>query len=137
MSPSKPTWNPIVTFGLLFLVPIVVYTWAVPFRDIFGLEARNALMAREMIENGLTLIPRAMGRPYPDYPPLYFWFAYLFSVPVMKVTPLTIVLPSAISAASTKHSRYLLPLYPALALLLAGAVHRVIESSERTRFKQG
>ena len=56
-------------------------------------------MAREMLEGGITVIPRMMGQPYSDYPPLYFWLETLFSWPTGQVTTLTAVLPSAISAA--------------------------------------
>lgn len=58
--------------GVLFIF-LITYTWAKPFRDIYGLETRNALMAREMLEDGISLIPKVLGQPYPDYPPLYFW----------------------------------------------------------------
>ena len=82
-----------------FLLALVLaYTWVQPFREIYGLEARNALMGREMLENGLSLIPKALGRPYPDYPPLYFWLETIFSMPLGHVTPLSAALPSALSA---------------------------------------
>lgn len=80
------------------LVLLFSYTLAQPFREIYGLEARNALIAREMLENGLGLIPNVLGRPYPDYPPLYFWLETIFSIPLGHVTPLSATLPSAISA---------------------------------------
>lgn len=80
------------------VVLLLAYTWAQPFRQIFGLETRNALMAREMLEGGLGLIPTALGHPYPDYPPLYFWLETLFSMPAGHVSPLTAVLPSALAA---------------------------------------
>ncbi len=87
------TWAKLAGF---LLVLLLAYTWAQPFREIYGLEARNALMAREMLEDGLSLIPKALGRPYPDYPPLYFWLETVFSMPLGHVTPLSAVLPSAI-----------------------------------------
>lgn len=83
--------------GVLFIF-LIAYTWAQPFRDIYGLETRNALMAREMLEDGISLIPKALGRPYPDYPPLYFWLETLFSTPLGHITTLSAVLPSALSA---------------------------------------
>lgn len=58
-------------------------------------------MSREMLENGFSLLPTALGRPYPDYPPLYFWVSTLFSMPFAGVTTLSIVLPSALAAVMT------------------------------------
>lgn len=89
------TW---VRLGGFLSVLLLAYTWTQPFREIYGLEARNALMAREMLEDGLSLIPKALGRPYPDYPPLYFWLETLFSMPLGHVSPLSASLPSALSA---------------------------------------
>ncbi|MFH2044233.1 MAG: glycosyltransferase family 39 protein [Pseudomonadota bacterium] len=83
--------------GILFIF-LIAYTWAQPFRDIYGLETRNALMAREMLEDGISLIPKVLGQPYPDYPPLYFWLETLFSNPSGHITTLSAVLPSALSA---------------------------------------
>ena len=80
---------------------LIAYTWISPFRDIFGLETRNALMSREMLENGFSVIPTALGLPYPDYPPLYFWLSTLFSMPVAKVSTFSIVIPSALAAIMT------------------------------------
>lgn len=78
---------------------LLAYTWSTPFRDIYGLEARNALMAREMLEGGLSLIPKVLGRPYPDYPPLYFWLETLFSWPFGHVCTFSAVFPSALAAS--------------------------------------
>ncbi|WP_166404906.1 ArnT family glycosyltransferase [Desulfonema ishimotonii] len=96
--PKTNHYDSRILFFCLLLCLLFAYTWATPFRDIYGLETRNALMAREMTEGGLTLIPHALGRPYPDYPPLYFWMATLFSMPLGQVSTLSIVLPSALSA---------------------------------------
>ena len=84
-------------FSFLFFM-LCLYTWAIPFREIFGLEARNALITREMLDGGLTIIPHTMGHPYPDYPPLFFWTAALFSMVFGHVTPLSVTLPSTLSA---------------------------------------
>jgi 4-amino-4-deoxy-L-arabinose transferase-like glycosyltransferase len=83
-------------FSGLFLL---AYTWSTSFRDLYGLEARNALMAREMLEGGLSLVPKVMGKPYPDYPPLYFWLEALFSWPFGHVCTFSAVLPSALAAS--------------------------------------
>lgn len=92
-----------------FLIALLfAYTWTLPLRDIYGLDVRNALMAREMLEDGLTFIPRAMGQLYPDYPPLYFWLEVLFSIPFGRVTTFSAVLPSALAAVGTVGLTYYL-----------------------------
>jgi 4-amino-4-deoxy-L-arabinose transferase-like glycosyltransferase len=78
---------------------LTAYLWATPWRDLYGIEARNALMAREMLEGGWSFIPTAMGRPYLDYLPLYFGLEALFAWPWGRVTTWSAVLPSAISGA--------------------------------------
>ncbi|MGQ9813215.1 MAG: ArnT family glycosyltransferase [Dissulfurimicrobium sp.] len=80
-------------------IAFVFYIWATPFRDLYGLEARTALMAREMLEGGLSFFPTAFGNIYPDYTPLYFWLEAVFSMPVRHVSTFSAVLPSALSAA--------------------------------------
>ncbi len=88
-------------FVLFFLTPLALYAGLAPLRDLYGIEARNALFAREMLQNGISFVPHLMGRPYPDYPPLYFILEYLFSLPAGRVSTLSAVLPSALSAAGT------------------------------------
>ncbi len=90
-----------ISLVLFFLTPLILYSGMAPLRDLYGIEARNALFAREMLENGISFVPQLMGRPYPDYPPLYFILEYLFSLPAGRVTTLSAVLPSALSAAGT------------------------------------
>jgi 4-amino-4-deoxy-L-arabinose transferase-like glycosyltransferase len=80
------------------LLAFAAFVWAAPLRDLYGLEARNALMGREMLEGGMTFFPYAMGRPYPDYPPLYFWLETLAAMPFGRMTTLSAVLPSALAA---------------------------------------
>ncbi len=77
---------------------LLAYTWTTPLRDIYGMDVRNALITREMLEKGMTFIPRVLGQFYPDYPPLYFWLEALFSMPFGHVTTLTAILPSALFA---------------------------------------
>ena len=84
---------------LFFLLPLMLYAIPSLLRDIYGMEARNALFAREIFQQGISIIPCMMGRPYPDYPPLYFILEYIFSIPAGRVTTFSAVLPSAISAA--------------------------------------
>ncbi|MGE0084954.1 MAG: ArnT family glycosyltransferase [Desulfococcaceae bacterium] len=85
-------------FPLFALLLLSAFMGTAPFRDIYGLEIRNALFAREMLEDGISLIPHVLGKPYPDYPPLYFWLEVLFSLPSGNVSTLSAVAPSAFSA---------------------------------------
>ena len=87
-----PRWAGFLLFFLL------AYTWTTPFRDLYGLEIRNALIAREMLDNGVSLLPKVLGHYYPDYMPLYFWLEVLFSLPAGRVGTFSAVLPSALSA---------------------------------------
>ncbi len=82
--------------GLGFLIAFI---WAAPFRDLYGIEARNALLGKEMFQGGIRFIPFTMGRPYPDYPPLYFWSVALFYNLTGGVSTLAAILPSALCAA--------------------------------------
>jgi 4-amino-4-deoxy-L-arabinose transferase-like glycosyltransferase len=87
-----------ILFPLFALILLAAFVAALPFRDIFGQEIRNAFFAREMLGNGLSLIPHVLGKPYPDYPPLYFWLEVLFSLPAGHVSNLSAVAPSSFSA---------------------------------------
>jgi 4-amino-4-deoxy-L-arabinose transferase-like glycosyltransferase len=86
--------------GLLLLL-LIAYTGSAPFRHLYGLEARNALFAKEMLQNGFSLIPTALGKPYPDYPGLYFWIETFFSHFSGHVNTLSAVLPSSIFAVGS------------------------------------
>ncbi len=92
----------------LGLITLVAFTFALGFRDLYGLEARNALIAKEMLTGGLKAVPAVLGRPYPDYLPLYFWIEYLFSLPAHRVTTFSAVLPSALSASGMVAMTFLL-----------------------------
>lgn len=83
----------------LALGTFLAYIGATPLRDLFGLEARNGLFTKIMVSEGPSLIPTVMGTPYADYPPLYFWCSWLFSLPTGQVTTVSLVLPSALGAA--------------------------------------
>jgi len=93
------TWGEFPGLLLLSCLALVAYTWTTPFRELYGLESRNALMAREMLEGGMGYLPTVYGRPYFDYPPLYFWLETLFSRLPGRITTFTAVLPSALAAS--------------------------------------
>lgn len=60
-----------ILFGLF--VALYVLDFALP-RDLWVQdEARYGEVVREMLVDGLWMIPHLNGYPYPDKPPLYFW----------------------------------------------------------------
>ena len=61
-------------------------------------EARYALKARNMLETGDWLIPRVDGEVLMQKSPLFMWAIAALSLPGRKVTELTAMLPSALSA---------------------------------------
>jgi 4-amino-4-deoxy-L-arabinose transferase-like glycosyltransferase len=62
------------------------------------LEARYALVAREMLETGHWILPHFGGEVYADKPPLFFWSIALISALGSGVTECTARLPTAIAA---------------------------------------
>ncbi len=62
-------------------------------------EARDGLVARDMVERGHWLIPHMGGRVYPYKPPLFHWLVALLSP--RGVTEWTLRLPSVLAAAAT------------------------------------
>jgi 4-amino-4-deoxy-L-arabinose transferase-like glycosyltransferase len=62
------------------------------------LEARYALVAREMAETGQWILPHLGGAVYTDKPPLLFWSIALVSALGPGVTECTARLPAAIAA---------------------------------------
>lgn len=62
-------------------------------------EARDGLVARDMVEQGSWLIPHIGGRVYPYKPPLFHWLVALVSP--RGVTEWSLRLPSVLAAAAT------------------------------------
>ncbi|MBL7649469.1 MAG: glycosyltransferase family 39 protein [Candidatus Hydrogenedentes bacterium] len=71
-------------------------------------EPRFAQVAREMLQSGDYLVPRMNGQPYTEKPPLLFWMAAAFSLPVGDVTEFTARLPLALGGIATVILTYLL-----------------------------
>lgn len=70
-------------FSALALSPLIVLTLMLLIQTIFSLDARalwfsdeirHADAFRNLLDNGKWLILEMNGAPYPDKPPLYFWF---------------------------------------------------------------
>jgi 4-amino-4-deoxy-L-arabinose transferase-like glycosyltransferase len=85
------------------VVPIVVaaalFLPAVGQRTIFiSDEARYALLARNMVEQGHWLVPHIDREVHMEKPPLFMWAIALLSLPTRDVSELTATLPAALSA---------------------------------------
>ncbi len=87
---------------LLFLVNLGGYDLWPPD------EPRFAQVAREMLQSGDYLVPRMNGQPYTEKPPMLFWMAAAFSLPVGDVTEFTARLPLALGGIATVILTYLL-----------------------------
>src|SRR5262245_48915125 len=62
-------------------------------------EARDGLVARDMLERGTWLVPHIGGRVYPYKPPLFHWLVAVVSV--RGLTEWSLRLPSVLAAAAT------------------------------------
>jgi 4-amino-4-deoxy-L-arabinose transferase-like glycosyltransferase len=77
-------------------------------------EPRRALVAAEMIRRGDYVVPRLMGEPYLNKPPMHGWLIVLFSgLDADRVGALPVRLPSVISVAAIACALFLLGLGPA------------------------
>ncbi len=88
---------PLYLLTALFFLSVLVVLW---HRQIYGLETRSALFVRGMLEGGSLLVPCVYGKPYTDYPPLFFLAQYLFSLSHGHVSAISISLPSTLSASA-------------------------------------
>lgn len=83
---------------LIIGIAFLLFTIGLP-AEFQALNARFALFAKEMLQNGPTFFPTAYNQPYPDYPGAPTFLIYLISLPFSKVTPFTATAPSAFAAA--------------------------------------
>src|SRR5262249_41888655 len=95
------------------VVPIVVaaalFLPAVGQRTIFiSDEARYALLARNMVEQGHWLVPHIDREVHMEKPPLFMWAIALLSLPTRDVSELTATLPAALSAIGGVAGTFLL-----------------------------
>jgi 4-amino-4-deoxy-L-arabinose transferase-like glycosyltransferase len=87
------------TAGLILGVTLPLFFLGLGDRNIWiPLEARYALVAREMAEAGRWILPHLGGQVYADKPPLLFWAIVLVSALGSGVTEWTSRLPSASAA---------------------------------------
>src|SRR5262245_53810027 len=81
--------------GLIFAVP----AGRRPFWS--SDEARFALLARDVIDQGRWLVPHLRCDPYLNKPQLYFWSIAVVALPGGRVTEVTAAIPSVVSAIAT------------------------------------
>ena len=84
--------------AMILLLGGIVFTCC-PAPEFVNFNARFALFAQEMLRNGPTFFPTTYNTPYPDYPAASTFLVYLVSLPLGRVTPFTVVLPTAIVSA--------------------------------------
>src|SRR5919108_1561699 len=92
------TWR---AAGLILAVTLPQFLWGLGDLNIWiPLEARYALVAREMLEAGRWILPHLGGEVYPDKPPLLFWSIALISALGSGVSEWTARLPTALAAVA-------------------------------------
>lgn len=91
-------------FKILVLISLclVLYFPNLGGIDLWGSdEPRYAEVAREMAADNHWIVPHFNGEVYLNKPPLFFWFAGLFSLITGEVTELTARLPAALMGLGT------------------------------------
>ena len=96
------TDNQWLAAGLILAVTLLLFLPGLGDRHIWTpLEARYAMVSREMWQSGDWIVPHIGGMVYPDKPPMLFWSIVLLSYLGSGVTEWTARLPSALAAVST------------------------------------
>ncbi len=122
----NPRWQPMAKEALVPLVVLVVTALAL-LVDLGGQnvwtkdEARDGLVARDIVERGHWLIPHLGGRVYAHKPPLFHWLVALSSP--RAVTEWSLRFPSVMAAAGTAAVTYAIGARiatPAIGLVAAG-----------------
>jgi 4-amino-4-deoxy-L-arabinose transferase-like glycosyltransferase len=86
-----------VLFTLAFVAVLLGAVLSLPVRDLWEPdEARIALVASETIASGNWLVPRLLGEPYTQKPPLYVWAVALLRLAGLPWT-WAAVLPSLLA----------------------------------------
>ncbi len=93
---DKNTINKDISFWILIIIVFLSILLTCFYRDLFGMECRNALFAKEML-NRIKFIPTYLNIPYPDYTPIYFWLEVFFARLIGKLNTISVVLPSCLS----------------------------------------
>jgi 4-amino-4-deoxy-L-arabinose transferase-like glycosyltransferase len=92
-----PAW----AWAALAVVLAFVYLRGIASDPLRWEEPRRALVASEMIRRGDYVVPRLLGEPYLNKPPMHGWLIVLLSgFDADRVGPLPVRLPSVLSVAA-------------------------------------
>ena len=96
--------------GLAFCIVLVFFMtvpwlWRKPFSSKG--EAREALSAQAILQNGEWILPRRYGDEIAVKPPLFYWLIATASLPQGEVTPGNARLPSTLASVFTVACLYL------------------------------
>jgi 4-amino-4-deoxy-L-arabinose transferase-like glycosyltransferase len=92
------------TLALVGLLALAFVVFAIPAgrRPFWSSdEARFAILAQDILDQGRWLVPHLRGDLYLNKPQLYFWSIALVSLIAGRVTELTAAIPSVLSAVAT------------------------------------
>ncbi|MDD5556594.1 MAG: glycosyltransferase family 39 protein [bacterium] len=93
---------------ILTLLALLLFFTGLGRTDLWGdLVARNAWMAREMLQRGEWIVPYVNGHPDHEKPILWIWVLALFSIP-LGVNEFSVRLPTALAALGSVYAVYAL-----------------------------
>lgn len=92
----------------LFFVSLLLFTMGLGSQEIIGFEARFYLFALEMWRHGFSAFPTTYHQPYPDYPVTSTYLIYLCAELFQHLNKWVAVLPSAVAAALTVVTTYVI-----------------------------
>lgn len=93
---------------IIFFCAMLIFTVGLWQQEIIGFESRFYLFAIEMLRDGVSWFPTTYREPYPDYPGTATFFIYLMARLLGGLNKFTAVLPTAIAAATTVTTTYLI-----------------------------
>jgi 4-amino-4-deoxy-L-arabinose transferase-like glycosyltransferase len=97
----RARWQSLALLGVL-TVALIVFAVPAGRRPFWSSdEARFAVLAQDILDNGRWLVPHLRGDLYLNKPQLYFWSIAVASLPAGRVTERTAAIPSVISALAT------------------------------------
>ena len=84
--------------GFIILFTGFLFFFNIGNRDLWAPdEPRYAQVSKEMRDSGNFIVPHLNSEPYPDKPPLLFWFVNVSSLLPGAISPLTARIPSALA----------------------------------------
>lgn len=92
---------------LIFVFGVIAFTVGLPC-EFIGFQTRFAVLAKEMLVNGVSLFPTVYNVPYSDYSSASTLGIYYLSKVFGEVTPFTVVLPTAIISSLVLIFTYLI-----------------------------